>query len=95
MMFYKFAALIIANELMFGEGNEEYKRVHRYWVRPWIGRLDNSDTAFTLMQELQAVSDNLYEFLSRKLASPAPLADIGPLVGEKMLRRQLAVGRRY
>ena len=59
MMFFKFAALIVANELMFGEGNQEYKRVHRYWVLPWIGRRDNSDTAFTLMRELQAVSNNL------------------------------------
>ena len=48
-------ALIIANELMFGEENEKY-----YWVRPWIGRPDNSDTAFMLIRELQAVSDNLY-----------------------------------
>ena len=60
MMFFMFEALIIANELMFGEGNEEYIRVHWYWVRPWIGRRDNSDTAFTLMGELEAVSDNLY-----------------------------------
>ena len=59
MMFFQFAALIVANELMFGEGNQEYKPVHRYWVRPWIGRRDNSDTAFTLMRELQAVSNNL------------------------------------
>ena len=59
MMFFQFAALIVANELMFGEGSQEYKRVHRYWVRPWIGRRDNSDTAFTLMRELQAVSSNL------------------------------------
>ena len=58
-MFFQFAALIVANELMFGEGNQEYKRVHRYWVRPSIGRRDNSDTAFTLMRELQAVSNNL------------------------------------
>ena len=40
MMFFAFAALIITNELMFGEGNEEYKWVHHYWVRPWIGRRD-------------------------------------------------------
>ena len=46
MMFFTFAALIITNELMFGEGNEEYKCVHHYWVNPWIGRRDNSDTAF-------------------------------------------------
>ena len=59
MMFFQFAALIVANELMFGEGSQEYKGVHRYWVRPWIGRRDNSDTAFTLMRELQAVSTNL------------------------------------
>ena len=58
-MFFQFAALIVANELMFGEGNQEYKRVHRYWVLPWIGRRDNSDTAFTLMREMQAVSNNL------------------------------------
>ena len=59
MMFFTVAALIVANELLFGEGGEKYKRVHRYWVRPWIGRRDNIDTAFTLMRELQAVSKTL------------------------------------
>ena len=56
-MFFTVAALIVANELLFGEGGEKFKRVHRYWVRPWIGRRDNTDTAFTLMRELQAVSN--------------------------------------
>ena len=64
MMLFTFAVLIVANELLFGEGDEKYKRVHRYWVRPWIGRRDNTDTAFTLMQELQAVIRTFFIFFS-------------------------------
>ena len=61
-VFFTFVVLIVINELMFGEGSEEYKRVHQYVVRLWIGRPDDSDTAFMLMRELQAVSDNLLVF---------------------------------
>ena len=57
--FLSFIALVINDDNLIGELEEGEKRKHKCWVRPWIGRRNKCDSAYTLLRELQAVRENL------------------------------------